>query len=120
MVQEISLSVHNLQKPCRGRVCVCSVVSSKARKQPAKLNALRKEAMLRAVEAAKGGMGVYQAAKEFGVQCSSLRDHLSGRVIYSINPGPNLCLACKEEGELALYLTTTAKAVCGKTIDGKS
>ena len=81
---------------------MCSVVSSKARKRPAKLNASRKEAMLRAVEAAKGGMEVYQAAEEFGVQCSSLRDHLSGQVIYGINPGPNQCLYCKEENKLAL------------------
>ena len=61
---------------------------AKVPNRPAKLRNWKDEAMLGAIEAAKGGMGVNRAAREFGVQPSSLRDRLSGRVTHGINPGP--------------------------------
>ena len=62
--------------------------SRKGSNRPAKLRNWRDDAMTRAIEAVKGGMGVNRAAKEFGVPTTMLRDRLSCRVTHSMNSGP--------------------------------
>ena len=44
--------------------------------------------MVAAMAAIKGGCSAKRAAEEHGVPVSTLRDHISGRVIHGTKPGP--------------------------------
>jgi len=58
---------------------------------------------------------VNQAAKEFGVLPTSLKDRISGCVRHGRNPGPEPFLTNKEESSLASFLITACKMGHGKT-----
>jgi len=72
--------------------------------------------MIRAMEAVKSSeLRVNQAAKEFGVPTTTLKDRISGRVKHGRNPGPEPYLTTKEESSLASFLITACKMGHGKT-----
>ena len=56
--------------------------------------------MSSAIEAVKGGMKVFAAAREYNVPRMTLQDRISGRVIHGKNPGPQPYLNQAEEKEL--------------------
>ena len=55
------------------------------------------------------------ANKAARVPPSTLKDHLSGRVIHGVKPGPTPYLTTQEEQELAEHLVLSAKVGYGKT-----
>ena len=69
--------------------------------------------MIHAMEAVK--LRVNQAAKEFGVLTTTLKDQISGCVKHRRNPGPELYLTTEEESNLASFLITACKMGHGKT-----
>ena len=50
------------------------------------------------------GLSSNQAADNFEVSCTTLKDRLSGRVTHEVNPGPKPYLTKDEERELADHL----------------
>ena len=69
-----------------------------------------------AMEAVNSGeMGTNQAAREFGVPATTLKDRLSGRVKHGSKPGPAPYLTEEEERELAEFLISVAQFGYGKT-----
>ena len=68
------------------------------------------------MEAVKSGeMGTNQAAREFDVPATTLKDRLSGRVRHGSKPGPAPYLTEEEERELAEFLIQVARLGYGKT-----
>ena len=61
------------------------------------------------------GVGVNQAARNFSVPASTLKDRLSGRVEHGKNFGPVPYLSSEEEAELIEFLTKCAAMGLGKT-----
>ena len=59
--------------------------------------------MLAAIEDVKQGMSCNRAAYTHGVPRSTLKDHISGRVIHGKNPGLVRYLSSEEEALLADY-----------------
>ena len=71
--------------------------------------------MSSAIEAVKGGMKVFAAAREYNVPRMTLQDRISGRVIHGKNPGPQPYLNQAEEKELSNFLVETAKVGYGRS-----
>ena len=72
--------------------------------------------MIRAMEAVKSGvMGTNQAAREFDVPATTLKDRLPGRVKHGSKPGPAPYLTEEEERELAEFFIQVARLGYGKT-----
>ena len=71
--------------------------------------------MLSAIETAISRVSANQAARQYGVPPSTLKDQLSGWVLHGAKPGPRPYLGTYEEKELSEYLTTSAKVGFGKT-----
>ena len=70
--------------------------------------------MTRAIDAVKSGrMGINQAALEYAIPSTTLKDRLAGRVIYGIKMGAKPYLSNQEEQELVEFLC--AKMAYGKT-----
>ena len=84
--------------------------------RPIKLKMWDDESMKRAMKAVKGGlMGVNQAARNFKVPRTTLRDRLSGRVEHGAKSGPEPYLTKEEEQELADFLKQASRVGYGKT-----
>ena len=84
--------------------------------RPIKLKMWDDESMKRAMKAVKGGlMGVNQAARNFKVLRTTLRDCLSGRVEHGAKSGPEPYLTKEEEQELADFLKQASRVGYGKT-----
>ena len=74
------------------------------------------ESMKRPMEAVKGGlMRVNQAARNFKVPRTTLRDRLSGRVEHGAKSGPEPYLTKEEEQELVDFLKQASRVGYGKT-----
>ena len=72
--------------------------------------------MIRAMEAVNSGeMGPNQAAREFDVPATTLKDRVSGRVQHGSKPGPASYLTEEEERELVDFLIQVARLGYGKT-----
>ena len=72
--------------------------------------------MIQAMEAViSGEMGTNQAAHEFDVPATTLKDRLSGRVNHNSKPGPAPYLTEEEERELVDFLVQVARLGYGKT-----
>ena len=73
--------------------------------------------MITAMEAVQTGtaFSINQAARDYGVPPSTLKDRLSGRVIHGTKPGPRPYLSSQEENELETYLINASKVGYGKT-----
>jgi hypothetical protein len=68
--------------------------------------------MVAAMTAVKGGSHIKRAAEEHGVPVSTLRDHISGRVVHGTKPGPTPYL---EEAELSSFLKLCSNVGYGRT-----
>ncbi len=78
-------------------------------------NSKRKK-MVGAIQAViNGGLSMNQAADNYQVPCSTLKDRLSGRVTHGVKPGPKPYLTKDEEQGLADYLISAANIGYGKT-----
>ena len=78
--------------------------------QPKKLRQWDDESMVSAMDTvANGELGVNQAALEFGVPKTSLKDRLLGRVMHGTNIGPKPYLNHEEEQELVDFLVKCSK-----------
>ena len=53
--------------------------------------------MLSAIETAMSGVSANQAARQYGVPPSTLKDRLSGQVLHGAKPGPRPYLGPNEE-----------------------
>ena len=72
--------------------------------------------MKRALEAVTTGkMGVNRATLEFKVPRTTLKDQVSGRIVYGSKMGPKIYLTNKEEKELVDFLLNCAKMGYAKT-----
>ena len=72
--------------------------------------------MIRAMEAVNSGeIGPNQAAREFAVPATTLKDRLSGRVKHGSKPGPAPYLTEEEERKLVDFLIQVARLGYGKT-----
>ena len=72
--------------------------------------------MIQAMEAViSGEMGTNQAAREFDVSATTLRDRLSGRVKHGSKPGPAAYLTEEEERQLVDFLVQVARLGYWKT-----
>lgn len=77
----------------------------KAANRPAKLRAWSDESMLQAMEAVKSSKsGINQAALDFGVRKTTLKNRLSGIGLPMEQTGPKPYLTQEEESELVSYL----------------
>ena len=63
----------------------------------------------------KGDIGINQAAREYGVLRTTLKDRVSGRVKYSTKSGPQPYLSVDEETEHAKFVKHCAEVGYGKT-----
>ena len=70
------------------------------------------ESALRAVQ---DGTKVNQAARDYGVPLTTLKDRVSGRVIHGTLPGPKAYLNQAEEEELGTFLLQCSRVGYGKT-----
>lgn len=70
------------------------------------------EAALRAV---RDGQRVNQAARDHGVPATTLKDRVSGRVVYGTRPGRKTYLTQAEEQELGGFLKQCSNIGYGKT-----
>ena len=85
-------------------------------KRPKKLKQWSDDSMIRAMEAVNSGeMGPNQAAREFDVPATTLKDRVSGRVKHGSKPGPASYLTEEEERELVDFLIQVARLGYGKT-----
>lgn len=71
------------------------------------------EKALKKVES--GETSINQAAKDHGVQRTTLKDRVSGRVEHRINPGPCRYLNETEEKEFADFLLQSSSVGYGKS-----
>lgn len=83
--------------------------------RPKKLRKWSDESMKNAIAAVRTGVGVNQAARNFSVPASTLKDRISGRVEHGKNFGPVPYLSSEEEAELVEFLTQCAAMGFGKT-----
>ena len=63
----------------------------------------------------KGDTGINQAAREYGIPRTTLKDRVSGRVKHDTKSGPQPYLSVDEETELAKFVKQCAEVGCGKT-----
>ena len=70
------------------------------------------EAAMKAVES---GSGINQAARDYGVPKTTLKDRISGKVQHGQKPGPKTYLSGTEECELGTFLKECAGIGYGKT-----
>ena len=85
-------------------------------KRPSRLRKWSDESMKNAIAAVRaGGVGVNQAARNFDIPPTTLKDRLSGRVEHGKNFGPVPYLTAAEEDELVEFLTKCAAMGLGKT-----
>ena len=73
------------------------------------------EEAMKAVQ--KGDIGINQAAREYGVPRTTLKDRVSGRVKHGTKSGPHPYLSVNEETELAKFVKQCAEVGYGKTYD---
>ena len=74
------------------------------------------ESMCFAMEEVQAGrLGANEAARTYGLPCTTLKDGLRGRVVHGTNPGPRPYLDKEEERALADHLIEVAKLGYGKT-----
>ena len=72
--------------------------------------------MTEAMECATSGtISINKAAELYGVPKTTLKDHLSGRVIPGSRPGPKPHLQSSEETELVSHLLSMSSIGLGKT-----
>ena len=72
--------------------------------------------MAAAMEAVrKGSMSINKAALFHSAPHSRLQDHIAGRVVHGVKPGPKPYLSDKEECTLAEHLVEAAQVGYGKT-----
>lgn len=71
--------------------------------------------MKAALKAVEDGKSINRAARDYGIPKSTLYDHVSGKVVHGIKPGPRPYLTAGEEKELGIYLKQCAKVGYGKT-----
>ena len=76
------------------------------------------EQIKQALKAVQTGSLINEAALDYGVPRTTLKDRLSGRVKYGDKPGPKQYLKSEEETELNTSLTTCASVGYGKTSGG--
>ena len=74
--------------------------------RPAKRKQWSGEQMTAAMEAVtdRTAVSINQAAREYGVPASTLKDRLSCRVVHGTKPGPVSYLNADEEADLAVYI----------------
>ena len=83
---------------------------------PKKRKQWSNDSMVLAMEAVKAGrLGVNEAARTYGLPCSTLKDHLKGKVVHGTNPGPRPFLDEVEEKSLTEHLIRAAQLGYGKT-----
>ena len=58
---------------------------------------------------------ISQAARDYGVPCTTLHDRLSSKITHGVNPGPRPYLSKCEENDLSTFLVEVAKAGYGKS-----
>ena len=84
--------------------------------RPRKLRMWNDESMKKAIESVRaGGVGINQAARNFDIPPTTLKNRLSGRVEHGKNFGPTPYLTMAEETELIEFLTKCAAMGLGKT-----
>ena len=84
--------------------------------RPKKMKLWSEESMVLAMEAVSGGrMGLNQAARNYYVPRSTLRDRISGRVKHGTKSGPKPYLSVEEEQELVAFLKQASAMGYGKT-----
>ena len=72
--------------------------------------------MLQAMEAVKGGLqGLNEAARNYDVPRSTLRDRVCGRTVHGKKSGPVPYLSKEEEEELVAFLKQVSSIGYGKT-----
>ena len=71
------------------------------------------EEAMKAVQ--KGDIGINQAAREYGIPRTTLKDWVSGRVKHGTKSGPQPYLSVDEETELAKFVKQWAEVGYGKT-----
>ena len=74
-----------------------------------------KAALKATLKAVENGQSVSGAARDYGIPKTTLFDHVSGRVIHGVKPGPRPYLSPREEGTLGHFLKHCAKLGYGKT-----
>ena len=88
----------------------------KPAKRPRKLRQWTDDGMVRAMNSVQSGiLGVNEAAREYKIPPTTLKDRLSGRVIHGTNMGAKPYLSHEEERELVEFLLNCAKMGYGKT-----
>ena len=91
-------------------------VQKPASKRPSKLRQWTDDGMVRALNAVQSGiLGVNEAARDYKILPTTLKDRLSGRVIHGTNMGAKPYLSREEEQELVEFLLNCAKMGYGKT-----
>ena len=63
----------------------------------------------------KDELGVNRTTLQFDVPTTTLKDHVAGRVVNSINMGPKSYLSNEEEKEQVEFLVECSKIGCRKT-----
>ena len=84
--------------------------------RPKKFKQWPEESMVNALdEVREGRQGLNQAARNFSVPRSTLRDRLAGRVVHGTKSGPKPYLSKEEEEELVTFLKQASAVGYGKT-----
>ena len=84
-------------------------------RRPKNLKEWYDDSIKAAIQAVEEGQSVSKAARDHGIPKTTLYDHISGKVIHGVNPGPRPYLSNEEEKELGSYLKQCSKIGWGKT-----
>ena len=63
----------------------------------------------------QGGSSIHRAAVEYGIPCSTLHDHISGKVEHGAKPRGDPYLSLEEEEELVSFLLKCVRIGCPRT-----
>jgi len=85
-------------------------LSKPVHNRPTKLHQWSDKSMVKALDMVTSGkMGVNRVTLGFGVQCTTLKDRVVGRVTHNSNMGPKPYLNYEEEKELVEFLLNSSK-----------